>query len=184
MENINMPERIESTCLFLEKHSLEMAKTVFDAVDRERARLGLFLPWVEFTKELKDAESHVEQVLKDWENEKGFGFNIISSTEAKLIGKIGIVALSLKDRRCEIGYWITSEYEGKGFMSEAVTALESTCFSLGFNRIEIRCSSENERSASLPKRLGYKLDGTLREDAVENGRYRNTLVFSKLKSDK
>lgn len=75
------------------------------------------------------------------------------------------------------------QYEGKGLMSAAVSALEKTCFEIGFNRVEIRCSSLNLNSAGVPKRLGYKLDGTLRQDSLEKGKYRDTLVFSKLKTE-
>ena len=67
-------------------------------------------------------------------------------------------------------------------MSEAVSALEAACFELGFNRVEIRCSSLNTRSASVPKRLEYCHEGTLREEMIENGKPRDTLVFAKLRS--
>ncbi len=183
MERLNMPEEIKSKQLVLRKHSIEMAKDVFDAVDRERVRLGEFLPWVKFTKTIKDAEDYVEQSLVSWTKQEGFGFNIHLRGSGNFIGKVGIHAVSLQDKRCEIGYWILSDYEGQGLMSEAVKALEKVCFKQGFNRLEIRCSSLNERSEGVPRRLNYQLEGILRQHIVENGAYRDTLIFSKLKAE-
>jgi len=98
------------------------------------------------------------------------------------MGNAGVHSISWENHRCELGYWILGSFEGQGYMAEAVATIEATCFKRGFNRIEIRCSSLNERSASVPKRLGYKLDGVLREEKVEAGRYRDTLVFAKIRS--
>ena len=83
-------------------------------------------------------------------------------------------------QRCELGYWILGDFEGQGYMSEAVRVLEAACFAVGFHRIGIRCSSKNARSAGVPRRSGYTLDGTLRQHALERGERRDTLVFSKL----
>jgi hypothetical protein len=68
-------------------------------------------------------------------------------------------------------------------MSEAVSALEKACFDLGFHRVEIRCSSKNVRSASVPEKCGYILEGKLKEDVFEMGDKRSTLIYGKLKHE-
>jgi RimJ/RimL family protein N-acetyltransferase len=35
----------------------------------------------------------------------------------------------------------------------------------------------------LERRLGYLLDGILREDMIEDGEYRDTLIFAELRKD-
>lgn len=96
------------------------------------------------------------------------------------MGNIGIHLIDWNHNRCEIGYWILGDYEGQGFISEAVTALEKKCFEIGFHRIQIRCSSKNKKSAGVPVRCGYVLDGILKQDALENGEYRDTMVYGKV----
>ncbi len=68
-------------------------------------------------------------------------------------------------------------------MSDAVKILEAYLFKVGFNRVEIRCSDLNERSAGVPERLDYHLDGVLRKDSFEMGAFRNTKIHSKLKHE-
>jgi RimJ/RimL family protein N-acetyltransferase len=52
------------------------------------------------------------------------------------------------------------------------------------NRIEIRCDELNARSAAIPQRLGYVLEGRLRNRlATSDGRLRTMLVFSLIPGD-
>jgi len=61
--------------------------------------------------------------------------------------------------RVEIGYWITAEQQGKGFITEATRALIELARQLhGMTRVEIRCDTRNQLSAAIPQRLGFKLE--------------------------
>ncbi|MGX9685847.1 GNAT family N-acetyltransferase [Deinococcus wulumuqiensis] len=54
---------------------------------------------------------------------------------------------------------------------------------LGFRRLEIRCDARNERSARIPRALGYVQDALLKNDDVaadDPGQLRDTLVFSRV----
>ena len=74
---------------------------------------------------------------------------------------------------------------GNGYMTEAVRMIEKELFDNNFNRIVIYTDVLNVRSAKIPRTLGYKLDGILRQDIYSepNNRFRDRNVFSKLKSD-
>ena len=63
----------------------------------------------------------------------------------------------------EIGYWIRADAEGHGYVTEAVAALTRVGFELDdVEWVEIRCDPANERSAAVPRRLGYRHEATLR----------------------
>ncbi len=109
-----------------------------------------------------------------------FDFGLFRKADGTYLGNIGVHSIAWKHRRCGLGYWMLGAFEGQGYMSEAVGLVERAAFALGFHRIEMRCSSANARSASIPRRNGYRLDGVLRQDAIEDGAFRDTLVFSKL----
>ena len=53
------------------------------------------------------------------------------------------------------------------------------------NRIQIKCDERNIPSAGVAKKCGYFFEGKLREDSINEhfGDFRNTLIFSKLKSE-
>ncbi|MBP9707177.1 MAG: GNAT family N-acetyltransferase [Oligoflexales bacterium] len=92
------------------------------------------------------------------------------------------LSLSRENNRCEIGYWISGVFEGKGYISDALAALEISLFDIGFNRIEIHCSSLNSKSMSVAKRNSYQLEAYLKQEEIKNGAYRDTLIFAKLAS--
>ena len=45
-------------------------------------------------------------------------------------------------------------------------------------KMEIRCDPKNVRSAAIPRKLGYTLEATFREDTkLSNGEWRDTMVW-------
>ena len=94
------------------------------------------------------------------------------------MGNLGVHTIAWESRCCELGYWILGDFEGRGYMGEAIIALESVLFELGFQCLEIRCDALNQRSARLPQRLGFQLEATLRTE-LESPAYRDTMVFTK-----
>lgn len=71
-------------------------------------------------------------------------------------------------------------------MTEAVKILEKEFFEKhNFNRIQIKCDTNNFGSAKVALKCGYLLEGVIREDAYVNEieGFRSTNLFSKLKSE-
>jgi len=84
----------------------------------------------------------------------------------------------------EVGYWIGREHRGQGYATEAVNLLVRTGFSrLGLHRIEARIFPGNLASRRLAKRCGFRYEGRLRDEVKKNGRWRSTLLYSRLSSD-
>ena len=156
---------------------------MFSTIDTNRDHLKPFLPWVDFTKTLKDSENYIKKTIQDWDTFKIFDYAIFVNGGKDYVGGGGVHTLSWVNRRAEFGYWISKEFEGKGYISEFVNTLAAELFKIGFNRLEIRCNSANTRSSALAKNLNFHCDGCLRKDTIEQGKFRDTLVYSKLKED-
>jgi ribosomal-protein-serine acetyltransferase len=180
----SFPTYISGERIFIKKHEIELAPTAFALVDANRGYLREFLPWVDATLSVADSWGWIEITHRQWETGQIFDFGIYLEKEAKYIGNIGVHTIDWTNRCCEIGFWVGSEFQGHGLVSEAVQILEKVIFEKGFNRIEIHCSQKNIRSAAVAKRNGYLLEGILRQKIKENTKYSDLKVFSKLKSDR
>jgi RimJ/RimL family protein N-acetyltransferase len=169
--------------VLLRPHREDDAAVMFQAVENDRKRLGRFLPWVATVITIEDELKFIQDMQWAWQELTQFDFGIYDAVSGAYMGNIGVHNISWEHRHCELGYWLLSHYEGHGWVSESVRVLESEFFGLGFNKIEIRCDTANVLSRRVPERLGYHLDGILREDRLHDGHFVDNYVFSRLKSD-
>lgn len=101
----------------------------------------------------------------DFLKRESFRYLIFHKGTNDFIGTASLHGINWKISKCEIGYWINSQFSGNGYMTEAVSELTNLGFQqLKFRRIEIRCESTNFKSRSIPEKLGFELEGTLRND--------------------
>lgn len=180
MEKKFFPEILSGERVILKKHEMDLAKTMFSLIDQDRKRLREFLPWVDPTTTVDDTVNYIKNTHEQWSFSGSFDYGIFRKSDNQFMGNIGVHTINWGHECCEVGYWIIKDFEGNGYITEAVKLLESAALVLGFHRVEIRCSSNNTKSAHVPVRGGYQLDGRLRENRVEHGHYADTLIFAKL----
>ncbi len=85
----------------------------------------------------------------------------------------------------EIGYWIRQDAAGQGVATEMACAAVKVAFELdGVSRLDLMCAPGNERSVRMAQRLGFTLEGRLRQRqfAAHNERG-DRLCFSLLASE-
>lgn len=174
------PKRaLKSARLTLRAVHPSMAPTIFEVVDANRAHLARFLPWVPLMKSVEDERRWTERQVQCWKDRSDFAF-MIFLRDGTLVGCVDAHHVSWSHHRAELGYWIAREHEGNGYITEAVAALEKALFEIGFHRIAIHCDTTNKRSAAIPKRLGYRLEGVLRHEHILNGRFGDLKIFAKI----
>jgi len=179
-----LPDELLSSRLVLRRHKLEHAPALFKCIDHDRERLREFLPWVDATRTVLDVAVYITITLDRWEKGEMFDYSVFLREDESFLGVMDVHEISWEERRCEIGFWVLGEQEGKGYISEALGVLEQALFKIGLNRLEIRCSSNNEKSAGVPRRNGYTLEKTLNLHTLEQGSFQDTLVFAKIKPKK
>jgi len=155
---------------------------IFNTVISQREYLGKWLPFVEFTKEIKDTENFVRSVVDTPEKIREFVFVIHS--DGKFACLAGFKDTDRLNRKTEIGYWLSEGFQKKGIMTESVKLLVKFAFEeLNINRIQIRCAVGNTQSSNIPKKLGFKFEGIEREgELFPDGSFKDLEVYSILKS--
>ena len=86
---------------------------------------------------------------------------------------------------CEIGVWLSPAVTGRGLVTRAVAAMVEWAVDVrGMRRVEWRCVPDNLPSKAVAERLGFRLDGVLREAFLYDGRAQDLEVWSLLASDR
>lgn len=166
------------------KPTLAAAGTLFKVVDENREHLNPWFPWVKEETRVEESFKYLLEVDKKFKDGTKFDYGIYLKGE--YIGNVGLFDVDKKNKSGEIGYWLSKKFTRKGYTTEAVGILEKEAFiNGGLNRIQIKCDEKNIPSAKTAKKCGYLFEGKHREDSYSEyfKDFRNTLFFSKLKSD-
>jgi ribosomal-protein-serine acetyltransferase len=166
----------------LKMRTVQDAEDFFTLVDKNREKFRTYLAWVDDTKSVKEVEDFIVRCSKSFEDKTGADFGV--QYDGVWIGSMGFHGVDAINKKAAIGYWLDADYEGRGIMTECVKAIISYGFeTLDLNRIEILCATTNTKSRAIPERLGFTLEGTLRQYHRINGAYVDDIVFSLLKSE-
>lgn len=174
-----LPERLVGTRVVLDRHRVEMAEELFALVEKDRAHLAENLHWPDHMLSVDDERDYLRRSVMDWDACQQHNY-VMRAPDGEIAGIVGTHNLSWSDACGEIGYWIASWFQGRGMVTEAVRLIEAEMFAIGFHRIEIRCDPDNVKSAAIPQRLGYRLEGHLREDDWRPPKWRDTLIYAKI----
>lgn len=113
-----------------------------------------------------------------------YRYAVFDQAEQNLLGENMLLA-RVGPGGLEIGYWTHKEAIGKGFATEATSAMIRVAFEIEkIKRVEIMCAPENKASASIPARLGFTHEATLKKRAVDSeGETRDLMIWSLFASD-
>ncbi len=129
-------------------------------VQASRERLRRWLPWAE---RLDPAGTAAFVRTASAERRAGGGQQLGLREGGRLVGVIGYRRLD-PPTNLDVGYWLGEGAEGRGLMTLACRGLVAHVFAAeGAHRVQIRAATGNARSRRIPERLGFRLEGILRE---------------------
>jgi RimJ/RimL family protein N-acetyltransferase len=100
------------------------------------------------------------------------------------LGWCGLTRWNPDYRSASLGYCLTEGAWGHGYATEAAHALLEWAFdTLDLNRVQAEADTRNVASARVLEKLGFVLEGTLREDCVVNGDVSDSWVFGLLRRE-
>jgi ribosomal-protein-serine acetyltransferase len=139
------------------------------------------LPFAQTIPLVEETEVNLRNAYINFLKRESFRFLIFRKDSKDFIGVTSFEGVNWDIPKCHIGYWINTKYSGNGYMLEAVKGLTELGLNLiKFKRIEIRCESTNFKSRSIPEKLGFELEGILKnEDLSANGsRLTDTCIYA------
>ena len=165
----------------IRKWKLTDAKNIAVALSNKKIqdnlRDGLPYPYTE-----QDGIDFISSMLSANEDET-FAFAI--TLDDKAIGSIAVFRQqNIHRQTAEMGYYIAEEYWGKGIMTDAVKQICEYVFkNSDILRIYAEPFAFNAGSCRVLEKAGFQYEGTLRNNAVKNGKVIDMKMYSLLREE-
>ncbi len=138
---------------------------------------GVSFDSIEATKEQMNWFAELEK------EETGMWFAVCSLNNETFYGAGGLNDLSKEHKKAEIGFWLLTDFWGKGIMKEAMPLICNYGFeNLGLHRIEGFVESGNINCKNAMAKLDFQHEGTMKDCEVKNGEFISLDIYSKLKT--
>lgn len=134
--------------------------------------------------EIAQADKLVATANACYADGSSVNFAVERLEDSAVIGTCMLFRFHRESRRAEIGYSMARAYWGQGYMHQALQALIDYALGpLGLNRIEADIDPRNASSAKSLERLGFKMEGVLRERWIVAGEVSDTAYYGLLKKE-
>ncbi|MEY2194618.1 GNAT family N-acetyltransferase [Neobacillus sp. BF23-41] len=161
-------------------------KVVYQAMQSSLNELKEWMPWAHREQTEEDVEVNMREAHAKFLTREDLRLHIFNRETGEFIGSSGLHRINWNIPKVEIGYWIDTRYSGQGYITEAAEAITKFAFTeLKAKRVEIRCDSKNIKSRAIPERLGFTLEGILRNDEMSANRkdLRDTCIYAKISNN-
>lgn len=137
-------------------------------------------PW----KERAQAERFIT-ICRQMEAEgTGMRLAIERKSDNVFIGWCSLSQWNPTFRSAKMGYCLDEAEWGRGFATEAASALLQWAFdTLDLNRVQAETDTRNTASARVLEKLGFVREGTLREDCIVDGEVSDSWVYGLLRRE-
>lgn len=113
-------------------------------------------------------EADIRKVMgwmaRQWRRGELFVWGLWERSSGAYVGEVYLANADWSVPCIEVGYFTVGEQGGKGYAAEAARAACGLAFDqLGVRRVELQCAGDNEKSARVAERCGFRLEARLRE---------------------
>ena len=131
--------------------------------------------------DVSEAVEYIKSIDERMEEKECINWAITLKGDAKMIGNIGFYRMALENYRAEAGYMLLPEYQGKGYITEALNRLIDFGFKdMGLHSIEAVIDPDNIGSMKVLEKCGFIKEGHFKENEFYDGKFLDTAVYSRL----
>lgn len=177
----NPAYRIETERLVVRCYNPSDAQMLADSVAESVEHLKPWMPWAYAEPERFELKvARLQRFRGQFDLGHDFIYGIFNKEETRLLGGTGLHTRIGADQ-LEIGYWIHKDFTNQGLVTESTSALVKVAFEvLHMHRLEIHCDPGNFASAAIPRKLGFRHEGTLRAKTPFLDRWSDSMVWGLL----
>jgi RimJ/RimL family protein N-acetyltransferase len=164
---LEIPDRMEAEQLYLRSYKAGDGPMYYAASLRNRGHLAEFESG-NVLMQLRDeehAEATVRELAAEWMARNCFFISIFEKATDEWSEQVYVEPTNWELPEFSIGFVADVNYEGKGYLSEAVNCVLGMLFGeMGAHRVKSDCNENNIRSWQLLERCGFRREGHLIEN--------------------
>ncbi|TBR42865.1 N-acetyltransferase [Marinomonas agarivorans] len=144
------------------------AEALFRLIDDNRRYLEKWMVWPPKVHSANDTRAFIKGALAGLSEMKEMACGI--DYNGHFVGSISFNAIDFNLKKAVIGYWVAENYQGKGIITKSCRTLIDYAFTvLGMQKIEIRVAADNTSSQKVCERLGFSLEGIIKNSENLHG---------------
>jgi RimJ/RimL family protein N-acetyltransferase len=179
----DIPTHLETPRLLIRSPAPGDGPAVFSGVVDSLVALRQYpasLPWAAIDPSMQESENYCRQGQAKYLLRTEMPMLLFLKANNVYVGGSGLHSFDWSVPKCETGYWLRSGYSGQGLATEAVAAITAFALTtLGMRRVQALPDDENLASCKVCERVGYKLEGVMRNERAESdGKLRNTRIYA------
>ncbi|RME88009.1 MAG: N-acetyltransferase [Anaerolineae bacterium] len=134
---------------------------------------------------LAEEEQWFENLAQQPRDERPLAIEIREGEEWRLVGNSSLMHIDWRNRSAEVGLFIGEKrYWDRGYGSEVLRLWLRYAFeTLNLNRVYLHVHANNRRAVHVYEKVGFVLEGRLRQAVYQDGEYHDVLVMSVLRSE-
>lgn len=126
----------------------------------------------------------LDKYIGSYEKKDYYRWAIVEKNSGECIGQIAYFLVDSQNHFAEIEYCIGSDFQCKGYATEATKAVISYGFDkINLHKVQICTMTINEPSKRVIEKCGFTYEGTLRDYFYMDGEYVGRLYFSLLRNE-
>lgn len=179
----DFPEEFTTERLVIRMPKPGDGKAVYEAIMASINELKPWMPFAQREQSEQDVEINIRESHISFLKREDLRLLVFLKETGEFVASSGLHRIDWDVPKFEIGYWIDSRFSGQGYMTEAVEGITNFAFNqLNARRVEIRCDEKNMKSRAIPEKLGYSLEGILKNDdrTPDTKELRGTCIYAKV----
>ena len=119
------------------------------------------------------------------ESDSDVVLGIVARETDQLLGGTGLHQIDFRNRHVQFGIFLGDKSAwGKGYGTQATRLIVRHAFdTLNMHRVGLRVYEDNHRAQHVYEKVGFRIEGRLRQDTFRDGRYWDTIVMAVLRAE-